>query len=393
MRKTRLAVPSNSVDAYDTALKLNLTMLPSDGIQRLKEMKEADFCKRVVKDVSSSPFFGYITMRTDNPSVFSTHQLTGKELEIFEAEVMRWGSLEAHETAKKVGREPWEVIRFYYRWRNAKLASENASMREEYANAKSEKQRQRLSLSYSLHEPPDVPAKIKTEAKSKSKAKGVRYLPKAHKAVTGVQSGAASVLGHQREATPESDAEGSVWEENELADAKLSCSACGVKKDTKWWKSPRSQQGAFLCNHCGSSYRKYGVSLPYRAHLERASAGEKRNSTPVDDLPSKRQKTTAAGLASKAATPPLPLSAPAKLAACAICYKLEPKVIARCRNCAFPAHPGELHAFGSGESRKFSKPPFHSHVMQAAMACLEKRSTRAGFASRVRMKRRWKRHW
>jgi hypothetical protein len=176
--------------------------------------------------------------------------LNPQELEIFETELMRWGSLEAHETAKKLNREPWEVVRFYYKWRNEKLASENATIRDEIAHAKTERQRQRLQLSYSLHEPPDVPVKAKKEAKAKGK-KAPRYLPKNHKAVTGVQSGAASVLGHQREATPETDAEGSVWEEEELTNAKPACAACGVKKDTKWWKAARSQQGSYLCNHCG----------------------------------------------------------------------------------------------------------------------------------------------
>lgn len=46
---------------------------------------------------------------------------------------------------------------------------------------------------------------------------------------------------------------------------------------------------SFTTLRYSSSYRKYGVSLPYRAHLERMT-GDKRSSTPMDEPTSKRQK-------------------------------------------------------------------------------------------------------
>jgi hypothetical protein len=187
-------------------------------------------------------------------------QLNPEELEIFEAELMKWGFLETHETAKKVGREPWEILRYYYKWRGNLLIAENRAIRNELAEVKSDRQRQKLQLSYSLHEPPDVPVKVKKEEKTRAGTRESRYLPKNHRAVTGLQTGVASVLGHQREATPETDVEGSVWEEEEMRDAKPACSACGIKKDDKWWKAPRSQGGLYQCNHCGF-VETYGYSL------------------------------------------------------------------------------------------------------------------------------------
>lgn len=250
MRMKRLAVPGYSVDAYDYTLQRNMRVDVKDLVKELEKATAQDFAgERYVRDVGLEQV--YADVRTALTIEIIPLQLDTRELEIFETELMRWGSLEAHETAKKVGREPWEIVRYYYKWRNEKLTAENSAIRDEIAHAKTERQRQRLQLSYSLHEPPDVPVKAKKEAKAKGKTKGPKYLPKTHKAVTGVQSGAASVLGHQREATPESDAEGSVWEDDELKNAKPTCSACGVKKDTKWWKAARSQQGAYLCNHCG----------------------------------------------------------------------------------------------------------------------------------------------
>ena len=246
MRQLRLPVQGNSVDAYDTTLELATHMSVSAVTAKLKSLKAEDFSKRYVRDVSF--LIVLVTLHGLKQVVL---QLNPRELAIFETELLRWGSLEAHETAKRVGRQPWEMVRYYYKWRNEKLAAENLAIREEIQNAKTERQRQRLTLSHLLHEPADVPAKAKREANAKGKGKTPRYMPKGHKAVTGVQSGAASVLGHQREATPESDAEGSVWEDDELKEAKPACSACGVKKDRKWWKAPRSQQGQYLCNHCG----------------------------------------------------------------------------------------------------------------------------------------------
>jgi hypothetical protein len=52
MRQLRLPVPSNSVEAYDTTLEMNLHSKSSaEVIIKLKKMKAEDFGKRVVRDV------------------------------------------------------------------------------------------------------------------------------------------------------------------------------------------------------------------------------------------------------------------------------------------------------------------------------------------------------
>lgn len=177
-------------------------------------------------------------------------QLDERELGIFESEIARWSCLEAHETAKKVGRQPWEIIRYYFKWRNEKLIDENASMRAEMARTKSETKRQRLSIVHNMHDPPEVPVVVKKRIPT-PKGKGRFAAKPARKAVTGVQLGASAILGHGREATPESDAEGSVWEDSDLREQKPSCASCGARKDGKWWKASRSHAGGFLCDHCG----------------------------------------------------------------------------------------------------------------------------------------------
>lgn len=153
--------------------------------------------------------------------------MTGQDLEKFESQVAKFGSLEAHSTAKLLRRNVWEVVRFYYVWKNELLGQQHAAER-----AAKEHQ---------------------TGAVRAVKAIKAKVSTKHQLATTALPTGASVVMGHfQRESTSESDAEGSIWEPDEMPrDAKPSCAICGNKKVESWYKAPRSQSGPYLCNWCG----------------------------------------------------------------------------------------------------------------------------------------------
>lgn len=122
--------------------------------------------------------------------------------------------------------------------------------------------------------------------------------PKQAKALTAkhaplASASSAAIMGMQRTDGDESDVEGSEWEPDEIPDKQPSCAICSTKSSKKWWKAPRSQNGLYLCEACGLSYRKYGVAIPYKpylASLRRTS--ERRDSPPVEAPPPKRQKVS-----------------------------------------------------------------------------------------------------
>lgn len=166
--------------------------------------------------------------------------------------------------AKKIGRKPAEVVRLYYRWRNQKLVEQNRKIRA---------------------------ARDQANGKTRRKKKGrPRKLPKALNAPLASSSSAA-IMGMQRADSDESDAEGSDWEPDEMPDRQPSCAICNTKSSSKWWKAPRTQNGLYLCDACGVSYRRYGVAIPYKPYLASLRRNsDKRNSPPVEGPPSKRQK-------------------------------------------------------------------------------------------------------
>lgn len=72
-----------------------------------------------------------------------------------------------------------------------------------------------------------------------------------HYKPAGKTLGSSAILGTHREGTPDSDAEGSIWEEDRLRTAKPGCGTCHSKKSDTWWKTPRNLQGEYMCEHCG----------------------------------------------------------------------------------------------------------------------------------------------
>lgn len=114
--------------------------------------------------------------------------------------------------------------------------------------------------------------------------------------------------------------------------------------------------------HLSLSFRKYGVAIPYKGTLdETPKRPEKRDGTPLDGPIIKKFKVSFAirqsyirvsywsmnvkagvlPIASKSSTPPPPLPPPPKVVPCCLCLKMEPKLIARCKNCTFAIHPGQ----------------------------------------------------
>ncbi|KAJ9117562.1 hypothetical protein QFC22_004412 [Naganishia vaughanmartiniae] len=293
IRQLKLPVPVFSVEAYDKSLMIFHSRGANAALKVVATAKLADYYRPL------KPF-------------------TGEDLEKFEAQVAKFGSLEAHSTAKLLGKNVWEVVRFYYVWKNELLGQQHAAER-----AAKEHQ---------------------TGAVRAVKAIKAKVSTKHQLATTALPTGASVVMGHfQRESTSESDAEGSIWEADEMPrDAKPSCAICGNKKVESWYKAPRSQSGPYLCNWCGLSFRKYGVAIPYKGTLDDANKkADKREGTPLDPPTLKKLKIAAAVAAvSKPSTPPPPPPPPLKIVPCCLCLRLEPKIMARCKNCTFAIHPG-----------------------------------------------------
>ncbi|KAJ9114192.1 hypothetical protein QFC20_001708 [Naganishia adeliensis] len=291
VRQLKLPVPIFSVEAYEKALMLLMSRGPKQGLSILAQAKFADYYKPLKKFI-------------------------GEDLKIFEAQVAKFGSLEAHSTAKLLKKNVWEAVRFYYIWRNELLGQQHAAER-----AAQEHQ---------------------TGAVKAVKAIKAKVATKHQKATTALPTGTSVVMGHfQRESTSDSDAEGSTWEEDELRSVKPSCAICGQKRVESWYKAPRSQSGPYLCNWCGLSFRKYGVAIPYKGTLDETSKRpEKRDGTPMEGPIIKKFKAGVVPIVSKSSTPPPPLPPPPKVAPCCLCLKMEPKLIARCKNCTFAIHPG-----------------------------------------------------
>ncbi|KAJ9119411.1 hypothetical protein QFC24_005644 [Naganishia onofrii] len=294
IRQLKLPVPVFSAEAYDKTLMIFLVRGAKAALNVFADAKLADYYRPL-------------------------KHFTGEDLEKFEAQVAKFGSLEAHSTAKLLRKNVWEVVRFYYVWKNELLGQQHAAER-----AAKEHQ------SGAVRAVKAIKAKVST---------------KHQLATTALPTGASVVMGHfQRESTSESDAEGSIWEADEIPrEAKPTCAICGNKKVDSWYKAPRSQSGPYLCNWCGLSFRKYGVAIPYKGTLDDTNKKvDKREGTPLDGPTLKKLKVAAAVAAvSKPVTPPPPPPPPPRVVPCCLCLKLEPRIMARCKNCTFAIHPGK----------------------------------------------------
>jgi len=74
-----------------------------------------------------------------------------------------------------------------------------------------------------------------------------------------------------------------------------SCGACRTRESKLWWKAPRGLNTAFLCDTCGTNWRKY-ADLNVRPTREdsvpatKQKTSEKREGTPLTAPPPKRTK-------------------------------------------------------------------------------------------------------
>ncbi|THV02548.1 hypothetical protein K435DRAFT_749271 [Dendrothele bispora CBS 962.96] len=120
-----------------------------------------------------------------------------------------------------------------------------------------------------------------------------------------------------------------------------SCGACRTKESKGWWKAPRGLSTTFLCDTCGTNWRKY-ADLNVRPTREdsvpvvKQKTSEKREGTPLTAPPPKRTKRSS----STQSTPP-PTSAPVigPQFRCVACSRSGPlgKVL-KCRKCELCIH-------------------------------------------------------
>ncbi|KAF9038560.1 hypothetical protein BJ165DRAFT_1416696 [Panaeolus papilionaceus] len=121
------------------------------------------------------------------------------------------------------------------------------------------------------------------------------------------------------------------------------CGACRTRDSKTWWRAPKGLPTSFLCDICGSNWRKYADLnvRPLRDETQPSSkVREKREGTPLAGPSTKRAKTSA----SVQSTPPPTISI-APQNRCLCCTKSGPigKVL-KCRKCTFRAHAGVIGA-------------------------------------------------
>lgn len=257
----------------DDVARLNLPIPPYD-INRLNKAVHA------FHTMGADAGFKYMQAQKledfGNPLIW-----TPAEDAVLEAELSKYGGLEAHAISKAVHKRPAEVVRYTFKWRNKRLKTENDLVRQHRK----------------VHG---------THGRNHSKTLGPPSLGK-------IRSRADSEA---------SDDEGSLYNAAFVSANRMSCAACGTRSSNVWWKCPRTVQGNAMCEPCGSNYRKYGVISFVKS--DDAKRAEKKDV--------RRRKDTGSGASTPA---PVALKAPP----CALCRRVEPKAaMARCKTCTFSAH-------------------------------------------------------
>ncbi|CAK9782337.1 hypothetical protein CC85DRAFT_282380 [Cutaneotrichosporon oleaginosum] len=184
-----LPVPPYDISRLDKGVHAYMTLGATAGMKRIKALKPADF---------------------DSLSWSAAEDAT------LEAELTKYGGLDAHAISKAVGKRPAEVVRYTFKWRNLRLKTENDLIRQH------------------------------------------RKVHGAHRH-NGKTLGPPALGKMRSRADSEASDEGSLYGAAHAAAQRLSCAACGTRASAVWWKCPRSVQGAAMCEPCGSNYRKYGV--------------------------------------------------------------------------------------------------------------------------------------
>lgn len=253
--RLNLPVPPYDINRLNKAVSAYHTLGPDAGLKHMKAQKLADY---------------------GNPLIW-----TAAEDAVLEAELMKFGGLEAHAISKAVGKPPAEVVRYTFKWRNKRLKTENDLIRQHRK----------------VHG---------THGRNNSKTLGPPSLGK-------IRSRADSEA---------SDDEGSLYNAAFVSANRMACAACGTRSSNVWWKCPRTVQGNAMCEPCGSNYRKYGVISFVKS--DDAKRAEKKDVR-------RRGKDTGSGASTPA--PSAPRAPP-----CALCRKHD-KALVRCRTCTFSVHP------------------------------------------------------
>lgn len=268
-----LPKPGYDIEVYDMALHLRMQRGPEEALKAMSSISLAELRPLIKVRV--------LTVAPRGPVAdIAPPQLSAKELTIFENEIARVGSLEHHDIAKRINRRPADIVRYYYNWRNTKLRAEHEATKQAKRAARAER-------------------------KKLQKQQLVTQRDKKHHIPMGASANVAST----RDGSPESDAEGSVYAADDAEAAKgslpaPSCSVCANKHSKIWWKAPRSLNGNFLCESCGTSYRKYGIAIPNKYAIDetlrrkQVAAAEvngngKRDATPAMGPIAKKGKVSA----------------------------------------------------------------------------------------------------
>ncbi|EJC99959.1 uncharacterized protein FOMMEDRAFT_159536 [Fomitiporia mediterranea MF3/22] len=246
---------------------------------------------------------------------YTDREWNDEEVAAFEDGIAQFGA-ELRSVREEVGtRSMPEVVRFYGKWKNARLREENARLRE----------------------------------------------PDAYKKAKIPRSGAASPA--QRSSVSDDDqsivdippsAQGGARNANY-------CAACRTRESRVWWKAPKGLATPILCDNCGVNWRKYAdlnarpttreesamsasVSAPVNVLPGAKTRGaEKREGTPLSAPTAKRTKVT--GSLSTKSTPPPGVNGTAVSHRCLSCYRNGAlgKVL-KCGGCGVTLHAGACGA-------------------------------------------------
>ncbi|KAG8958510.1 putative PHD type zinc finger protein with BAH domain-containing protein, partial [Tulasnella sp. 419] len=226
-------------------------------------------------------------------SRFVDKDWTTEEVQIFEKGLDAYGAELFSIKGDLKGRSTAEVVRYYGKWKNARLGEEH---------------RRAQTLP-----PPPPPTKFRRTVAVRSSSD---------------PDDEGSVVNGQLENTKESA---------------IMCGSCKTKDSTVWWKAPRGLISSIMCDTCGIAWRKYGDikgpskqdDHPPQSKKQQAAAAaaaaaaekektEKRDSEPLPLPPPKRQKQM----------PP-----PNKHGACACCRKVGlAGTVVKCEDCGLVVH-------------------------------------------------------
>ncbi|KAH8110725.1 hypothetical protein DFH11DRAFT_1618256 [Phellopilus nigrolimitatus] len=305
-------------------------------VVRKDQIQAVDWLTEIVRRASQARLNGRplesVSMKTPMRSEkwkrqetrYTDREWNDEEVAAFEDGIAQFGA-ELRSVRDEVGtRSMPQVVRFYGKWKNARLREENARLRE----------------------------------------------PDAYKKAKIPRSGAASPAA--RASSSMSDAEDAstvdVPTHSHSARSSNYCAACRTRESHVWWKAPKGLATSILCDSCGINWRKYAdlnarpttreetalnaaaaaaVGPGANGAPASASAGgktrgaDKREGTPLTAPGAKRAKV--AGPSSAKSTPPPGAAATQHRCLCCWAKGAHGKVL-KCTQCGVGAHAGACGA-------------------------------------------------